>query len=195
MLRDAGWHVNHKRVARIWRREGLKVPQNQKKKGRLWLNDGSCVRLRPEHPSYVWSYDFVQDQTNDGRAYRALNIIDEYTREALIIRVERKLNSTDVLDALTDLDSVPGAGVTLFFGFGLAAVSGQRSSPGPWGSVANGSDGFQCHIAPRDRPLIILLQHQGADQARHRGLVGKDSHEVCPPFDLLVQPLEWVRRV
>ncbi len=78
-------------------------PQKQKKKGRLWLNDGSCVRLRPERPNHVWSYDFVQDRTADGRVYRTLNIIDEYTREALMIRVDRKLNSTDVLDALTDL--------------------------------------------------------------------------------------------
>jgi transposase InsO family protein len=103
LLNNAGWHVNHKRVERIWRREGLKVPQKQKKKGRLWLNDGSCVRLRPERPNHVWSYDFVQDRTADGRIYRTLNIIDEYTREALMIRVDRKLNSTDVLDALTDL--------------------------------------------------------------------------------------------
>ena len=103
LLNSAGWCVNHKRVERIWRREGLKVPQKQRKKGRLWLNDGSCVRLRPERPNHVWSYDFVQDRTADGRVYRSLNIIDEYTREALMIRVDRKLNSTDVLDALTDL--------------------------------------------------------------------------------------------
>ena len=103
MLRNSGWDVNHKRVERIWRQEGLKVPQKQKKKGRLWLNDGSCVRLRPERRNHVWSYDFVQDRTHDGRAYRCLNIIDEYTREALMIRVDRKLNSTDVLDSLTDL--------------------------------------------------------------------------------------------
>ena len=103
LLNNAGWCVNHKRVERIWRREGLKIPQKQKKKGRLWLNDGSCVRLRPERPNHVWSYDFVQDRTADGRVYRTLNIIDEYTREALMIRVDRKLNSTDVLDALTDL--------------------------------------------------------------------------------------------
>ena len=103
LLRRAGWQVNHKRVARIWRREGLKVPHKQKKRGRLWLGDGSCVRLKPEHPNHVWSYDFVQDRTSDGRAYRTLNILDEYTREALMIRVDRRLNSTDVLDALTDL--------------------------------------------------------------------------------------------
>ena len=103
LLNNAGWYVNHKRVERIWRREGLKVPQKQKKKGRLWLNDGSCIRLRPERPNHVWSYDFVQDRTADGRVYRTLNIIDEYTGEALMIRFDRKLNSTDVLDALTDL--------------------------------------------------------------------------------------------
>ncbi|VCU61241.1 Mobile element protein [Tritonibacter mobilis] len=103
LLRDAGWHVNDKRVERLWRREGLKVPTKQPKKRRLWLNEGSCVRLRPEHRDHVWSYDFVQDRTADGRVYRTLNIIDEYTREALMIRADRKLNSTDVLDALTDL--------------------------------------------------------------------------------------------
>ncbi|MDX1486285.1 MAG: IS3 family transposase [Alphaproteobacteria bacterium] len=103
MLNQSGWHVNHKRVERIWKREGLKVPQKQPKKGRLWLNDGSCVRLRPERPNHVWSYDFVQDRTHDGRTIRMLNIIDEFTREALTIRVERTLNSIDVVDALTDL--------------------------------------------------------------------------------------------
>ena len=103
MLNNSGWHVNHKRVERIWRREGLKVPQKQVKKGRLWLNDGSCVRLRPERPNHVWSYDFVQDRTQEGRLFRTLNIIDEFTKEALVIRVKRKLNSVDVVDALTDL--------------------------------------------------------------------------------------------
>ena len=103
LLNQSGWHVNHKRVERIWRREGLKVPRKQPKKGRLWLNDGSCVRLRPERRNHVWSYDFVQDRTHDGRIFRTLNIIDEFTKEALTIRVDRKLNSTDVVDALTDL--------------------------------------------------------------------------------------------
>ena len=103
MLGDAGWHVNHKRVERIWKREGLKVPQKQPKRARLWFNDGSCVRLRPERPNHVWSYDFVHDRTHDGRASRTLNIIDEFTKEALMIRVDRKLNSTNVVDALTDL--------------------------------------------------------------------------------------------
>ena len=103
LLVDEGWRVNVKRVYRIWRREGLKVPSKQPKRGRLWLNDGSCVRLRPERPNHVWSYDFVQDRTEDGRTFRMLCVIDEFTRECLAIRVERKLNSRDVLDTLGEL--------------------------------------------------------------------------------------------
>ena len=108
MLKTAGWTVNHKRVERIWRREGLKVPSKQPKRGRLWLNDGSCIRLRAERPNHVWSYDFVADRTHDGKAYRMLCIIDEFTREALAIRVARRLNSTDVIEALCDLFIVRG---------------------------------------------------------------------------------------
>jgi transposase InsO family protein len=103
LLRCAGWAVNAKRVQRIWRREGLKVPQKQPKRGRLWMNDGSCVRLRAERPNHVWSYDFVEDKTHDGRKFRMLCVIDEFTREALAIRVKRRLNSTDVLETLADL--------------------------------------------------------------------------------------------
>jgi putative transposase len=108
MLRTAGWSVNKKRVERLWRREGLKVPTKQPKRGRLWLNDGSCIRLRAERPNHVWSYDFVADRTHDGKAYRMLCIIDEFTREALDIRVARRLNSTDVIAALCDLFIVRG---------------------------------------------------------------------------------------
>ena len=103
LLGQAGWSVNAKRVQRIWRREGLKVPQKQPKRGRLWLNDGSCVRLRAERSNHVWSYDFVEDRTHDGRKFRMLCVIDEFTREALAIRVKRRLNSTDVLETLADL--------------------------------------------------------------------------------------------
>jgi len=103
LLREAGWSVSTGRVYRIWRREGLKVPQKQPKRGRLWLNDGSCVRLRPAHKGHVWSYDFVQDRTHDGKVFRMLCIIDEITRECLAIRVERQLNSRDVLDTLGEL--------------------------------------------------------------------------------------------
>ncbi|WP_423208245.1 IS3 family transposase [Paracoccus yeei] len=108
LLRDAGWQVNDKRVERLWRREGLKVPVKQPKKGRLWLNDGSCVRLRPEYRDHVWSYDFVHCRTDDGKVFRTLNILDEFSRECLTIRVRRKLNSTDVIDALTDLFIIRG---------------------------------------------------------------------------------------
>jgi putative transposase len=108
MLRDAGWQVNDKRVERLWRREGLKVPIKQPRRKRLWLNDGSCVRLRSQYANHVWSYDFVHHRTEDGRAYRTLNIIDEFSRECLAIRVKRKLNSVDVIDVLTDLFIVRG---------------------------------------------------------------------------------------
>lgn len=103
LLLQRGWHVGLKRVKRIWRREGLKVPQKQPKRGRLWLNDGSCIRLRPTHKNHVWSYDFVQDRTHDGKAFRMLTVIDEYTRECLAIHVRRKLNSQEVLSVLAKL--------------------------------------------------------------------------------------------
>jgi transposase InsO family protein len=96
-------------VERIWRREGLKVPAKQPKRGRLWLADGSCVRLRAERANHVWSYDFVEDRTHDGRKYRMLNVVDEYTHECLAIRVERRLGSTDVIDVLADLFILRGA--------------------------------------------------------------------------------------
>jgi putative transposase len=103
LLWREGWRVNHKRVERIWRREGLKVPARQPKRARLWLNDGSCVRRRAEFPNHVWSYDFVLERTHDGRAFRMLTIVDEYTRECLAIEVDRKLNSDRVLERLADL--------------------------------------------------------------------------------------------
>ena len=103
LLRGEGWQVNHKRVERIWRREGLKVPVKQPKRGRLWLNDGSCIRLRPSWPNHVWAYDFVMARTHDGRAFRMLTIIDEYTRECLAIDVARRLRSDDVLYCLAEL--------------------------------------------------------------------------------------------
>jgi transposase InsO family protein len=103
MLNNNGWQVNHKRVERIWRREGLKVPQKQPKRRRLWLNNGSCVRLRARCKNHVWSYDFVMDRTHNGRAIRMLNVIDEFTRECLSIEVDRKLNSSNVIDVLSRL--------------------------------------------------------------------------------------------
>jgi putative transposase len=103
LLRNDGWRVNHKRVERIWRQEGLKVPKRQPKRGRLWLNDGSCVRLRPTHRNHVWSYDFVSERTYDGRPLKILTLIDEYSRECLALLVERKITSDDVLYCLADM--------------------------------------------------------------------------------------------
>ncbi len=103
MLRQEGWQVNHKRVERIWRKEGLKVPKRQPKRSRLWLNDGSCIRLRPQFKNHVWSYDLVMARTTDGRAFRILNIIDEYSRECLAILVKRHITSQDVIDQLFEL--------------------------------------------------------------------------------------------
>ena len=103
LLKREGFRVNHKRVERIWREESLKVPKKQPKRGRLWLNDGSCVRLRPTHRNHVWSYDFVADRTHDGRSIKMLTVIDEYSRECLAIVVERRLQSDDVLSCITEL--------------------------------------------------------------------------------------------
>ena len=103
LLNKQNWQVNHKRVERIWRKEGLKVPKKQPKRGRLWLNDGSCIRLRPEYKDHIWSYDFVTARTADGRAFRMLNLIDEYTRECLAILVDRRITSGDVIDQLFNL--------------------------------------------------------------------------------------------
>jgi transposase InsO family protein len=109
LLRRAGWRVNAKRVERIWRREGLKVPRKQPKRGRLWLADGSCIRLRPERPNHVWAYDFVQDRTRDGRVLRMLVVVDEFTRECLAILVGRRLGSDEVLEVLAGLFVARGA--------------------------------------------------------------------------------------
>ena len=108
LLRRAGWKVNHKRVERIWRREGLRVPRKQPKRGRLWLNDGSCVRLRPCERNHVWAYDLVVDRTHDGRPFRLLTVIGEYTRECLAIQVASQLRSDDVLQLLAELFALRG---------------------------------------------------------------------------------------
>lgn len=102
LFRDVGWQINDKRVERLWGREGLKVPLKQPKRGRLWLNDGSCMRLCAEYPNHVWSYDCLHHRTDDGLACRTLNLLDEHSRECLAIRVKCKLNSIDVIDVLTD---------------------------------------------------------------------------------------------
>jgi len=119
LLEQAGRLVNDKRLEPIWPREGLKVPHKQPQRGRLWLADRSCIRLRPQQRNHVWSYDFVEDRTHDGRKYRMLNVIDEFTHECLAIWVARKLKAIDVIDVLSAL-------------FILRGVPGQmRSDNGP----------------------------------------------------------------
>ena len=100
LLNQEGWKANHKRVERIWRREALKVPKKQPKRGRLWLTDGSCIRRKPEYKDHVWSYDFMAERTAEGRAFRILTIIDEYTRECLVTLSERRITSQDVIEQL-----------------------------------------------------------------------------------------------
>lgn len=103
LLNLEGFDIGKDRVYTIWREEGLKVPQKQPKRARLWLADGSSVRKRPTHKNHVWSYDFVHDRTHDGKPFRVLNIIDEFTRECLATVVKRRLNAQDVLLTLADL--------------------------------------------------------------------------------------------
>ena len=108
LLQASGWQVGRDRVQRIWRREGLKVPKKQRPRGRLWFNDGSCVRLRPEYPHHVWSYDFVHHTTEDGRSLRLMTLVDEFSRQCLAIKGGRRLNSMDVIETLADAMLVHG---------------------------------------------------------------------------------------
>jgi len=103
LLWQEGWTISQSRVERIWKQEGLKVPQKQPKRGRLWLNDGSCVRLRPLHKNHVWSWDFVMDRTDDGRVIKILTLIDEYTKEALAVYPARRIRANDVIDLFADV--------------------------------------------------------------------------------------------
>jgi putative transposase len=102
LLQRIGWKVGPDRVQRIWRREGLKVPKRHKPRARLWLNDGSCIRFRPERANHVWSFDFVESHTHDGRSLRIMTLIDEYTRECLALKVARRINSFGVIETLAD---------------------------------------------------------------------------------------------
>lgn len=103
LLNYEGWAVGRDRVYTIWRQEGLQVPQKMPKRGRLWFNDGSCIRKRAEYPNHVWSYDFVFSRTHDGKPFRILNIIDEFTHEALICFVARRITHKEVLLILAHL--------------------------------------------------------------------------------------------
>jgi putative transposase len=103
LLNQEGWVVGKDAVSTIWREEGLQVPQKQPKRGRLWFNDGSCIRKRPEYKGHVWSYDFVADRTHDGKPIKILNIIDEFTKECLVSHAARRIRSRDIIFILADL--------------------------------------------------------------------------------------------
>jgi putative transposase len=108
LLVREGWTVNLKRVHRLWRREGLKVPQVQRKRRRFGQSENGCARRRSERPNHVWSYDFIHDQTADGRGLKMLPVVDEFTRECLTIEVERSLTAEDVVSTLEYLFEVRG---------------------------------------------------------------------------------------
>jgi transposase InsO family protein len=103
LLWQEGWQISRSRVERIWKQEGLKVPQKQPKRARLWLADGSCVRLRPLYKNHVWSWDFVMGRSADGRAIKILTLIDEFTKEALAIYAARRIRAHDVIDLFADV--------------------------------------------------------------------------------------------
>jgi len=103
LMRQDGWGINNKRVERIWKQEGLKVPQKHRPRKRLWLNDGSCIRLRPGWVNHVWAYDFVHCRTINGKPFRVLVVIDEFSRECLALYVARSIRSEQVMHVLADL--------------------------------------------------------------------------------------------
>lgn len=108
LLRREGWRVNAKRVLRLWREEGLKVPNKQRKKRRLGHSGNSVMRRRPRHPHDVWTYDFTQDRTTDGRRLKLLTVMDEYTRRCLSLEVERGMTSRHVIGVLAALTQEHG---------------------------------------------------------------------------------------
>ena len=103
LLRMEGWTVNHKKVERLWREEGLQLPKRHKKRRRLYHKDSSVIRLRPQYQNHIWSVDFVHDKLSSGRSYKMLTVLDEYTRQALCVEVKPKMGSADVLEALYPL--------------------------------------------------------------------------------------------
>jgi putative transposase len=102
-MRAEGWAVNHKKIERIWREEGLQLPHRHKRRKRLYHRDASIIRLRPQYPNHVWSVDFVHDKLSNGRPYKMLTVLDEYTREALSVNVATRMGSTEVLEAFYPL--------------------------------------------------------------------------------------------
>jgi len=128
LLNNEGWCIGKDAVYSIWREEGLQVPQKQRKRGRLWLADGSCIRLRPEYTNHVWSYDFVADRTHDGKPFKILNIIDEHSKECLASFVKRKINSQDIILVLAELFLTKGIPEHIRSDNVLTALSNSKSA-------------------------------------------------------------------
>ena len=209
LLRGEGWRVNHKRVERLWRREGLKVPQKQPKRGRLWLTDGSCVRCRPAYRLHVWAYDFLTARTHDGRPLKILTVVEEYSRECLAIVVARRLRSTEVLETLAELfvthgvpahirsDNGPEFTATLIR-LWLDALQVQTLfiEPGsPWenGYVESFNGKLRDELLDRenllhvdgskdlDRTVASAVQHSSAAQRVGLSATGPGSHQPSAP--------------
>jgi putative transposase len=108
LLRTEAWRASATRIYRLWRREGLKVPQRKRKRRRLGTSDNGCHRRRAEHKDHVWCWDFVFDHTTSGSTLKWLSIVDEYTRECLALKVDRSITSEDVIDTLAELFAMRG---------------------------------------------------------------------------------------
>ena len=167
LLRGEGWTVNHKRIERLWRREGLKVPQKQPKRGRLWLADGSCIRHRPEYRHHVWAYDFVADRTHDGRPLKILTIVEEYSRECLAIVVARWLRSIDVLETLAELFVRHGVPAHIRSDNGLPQKSRRQS----FSDLTTGSVDFAAR-----RQAVSTVEESHANHSH----TGPSKRTACP---------------
>jgi transposase InsO family protein len=111
LLRREGWRANPKRIYRLWRQEGFKVPRKKRKRRSLGVSQNACHCRRAERPDHVWTWDFVFDRTTSGSALKWLSIVDEFTRECLCLKVARSITSEDVIDALAELFAMRGVPV------------------------------------------------------------------------------------
>jgi putative transposase len=204
-----GWQINHKRVKRIWRKEGLKVPKKKPKRGRLWLNNGSCLRLRPVYSDHDWGYDFVLERTHAGCAFRILNLFDEYTQECLAIRVERNLDHGVVQECLAELFCICGVPAHLRSDNGPEFIANQLrlwlnrlgvktlfTEPGsPWENGYIESFNGRMHDELLDREIFFALEEAKTLIARWREeynhIRPHSALGYCPPAPqawLLAQP-------
>ena len=209
LLRGEDWRVNHKRVERLWRREGLKVPQKQPKRGRLWLTDGSCVRCRPAYRLHVWAYDFLTARTHDGRPLKILTVVEEYSRECLAIVVARRLRSTEVLETLAELFVTHGVPAHIrsgqrprVYSHAHPAVAGRAAGADTVHRAGESLGERVCRIVQRevarqtarprdllhvdgskdlDRTVASAVQHSSAAQRVGLSATGPGSHQPSAP--------------